>query len=262
MENFERQSEQPKVKEVKKLNDGTIQIPYIKETSMWTIEFDLKIKKEKDGKVSIENKTPITEKNKGYIRSKEKYYLNTSNSKTFAQSLWKALDNYIGTGRPSLSQEKWEKAYELLGFESNLIIEKSKKEQENLMKEIGTIQKDKDLERDPKSKTLKFEYHIGYWSNEKIIYASLNEKNKWEVYFKMEAWFLWTFAGLSTLEKTFKKSELKTWLPNFVEQTFKNGITYKKLFWKDEKYIAKDDTRDNAITKANKAATAFEKLTK
>jgi hypothetical protein len=34
MDNFEIPREQQKVKEVKKLNDGTIQIPYSKETTM------------------------------------------------------------------------------------------------------------------------------------------------------------------------------------------------------------------------------------
>ena len=262
MDNFEIPREQQKVKEVRKLSDGTIQIPYSKETTMWTVEFDLRIKKEKDGSVRIENKTPITEKNKGYIRSKEKYYLNTSDSKAFAQSLWKALDNYIGRERPSLSQEKWEKAYQLLGFSKKLIIEKSKKEQETLMKEIWAVQKDKDLERDAKSKTLKFEYHIGYWANEKVIYASLHETKKGEVSFKMEAWFLFTLAKLTSIETTFKKTELKTWLPNFIEQTFRKGIIYKKLLWSNENYIAKDETRNNAIKKAKKAAATFEMLTK
>ena len=68
MDNFEIPREQQKVKEVKKLSDGTIQIPYSKETTIWTLEFDLRIKKGKDGSARIENKTPITEKNKGYIR--------------------------------------------------------------------------------------------------------------------------------------------------------------------------------------------------
>ena len=262
MDNFEIPREQQKVKEVKKLSDETIQIPYSKETTMWTLEFDLRIKKEKDGSVRIENKTPITEKNKGYIRSKEKYYLNTSDSKAFAQSLWKALDNYIGTERPSLSQEKWEKAYQLLGFSKKLIIEKSKKEQETLMKEIWALQKDKDLERDAKSKTLKFEYHIGYWANEKVIYASLHETKKGEVSFKMEIWLLSPFPWLPVLEKTFKRTELKTWLPNFIEQSFRNKIIDKTFFWSNENYIAKDETRNNAIKKAKKAAATFEMLTK
>ena len=262
MDNFEIPREQQKVKEVKKLNDGTIQIPYSKETTMWTLEFDLRIKKEKDGSVRIENKTPITEKNKGYIRSKEKYYLNTSDSKAFAQSLWKALDNYIGRERPSLSQEKWEKAYQILGFSKNLIIEKSKKEQETLMKEIWTLQKDKDLERDAKSKTLKFEYHIGYWVNEKVIYASLHETKKGEVSFKMEIWLLSPFPWFPVLEKTFKTTELKTWLPNFIEQSFRNKIIDKTFFWSNENYIAKNEIRNNAIKKVKKAATNFEILTK
>ena len=262
MDNFEIPREQQKVKEVKKLSDGTIQIPYSKETTIWTLEFDLRIKKGKDGSARIENKTPITEKNKGYIRSKEKYYLNTSDSKAFAQSLWKALDNYIGRERPSLSQEKWEKAYQILGFSKNLIIEKSKKEQETLMKEIWTLQKDKDLERDAKSKTLKFEYHIGYWVNEKVIYASLHETKKGEVSFKMEIWLLSPFPWFPVLEKTFKTTELKTWLPNFIEQSFRNKIIDKTFFWSNENYIAKDETRNNAIKKVKKAATTFEVLTK
>lgn len=262
MERFERQVQNPQIKEVKRLNDGSIQLPYTKETSMGTVDFDLRLKKRKDGKVIIENKTPITENNKGYVRSKESYIIDTSSANTFAQSLWKALDRYVGQWRPSLSQEKREKAYNLLGFEKHLIIEKSKKEQENLIKEIKAIQKDKDLERDTKSKTLKFEYNIGYWSDEKIIYARLYETPKGEVHFKMEAWFVWSIAGFSTIEKTFKKSELRTWLPNFVEQTFKNGITYKRLLGSNEKYIAKNETRNNAINKAKKAAITFEKLTK
>lgn len=262
MDNFEIPREQQKVKEVKKLSDGTIQIPYSKETTIWTLEFDLRIKKGKDGSARIENKTPITEKNKGYIRSKEKYYLNTSDSKAFAQSLWKALDNYIGRERPSLSQEKWEKAYQILGFSKNLIIEKSKKEQETLMKEIWTLQKDKDLERDAKSKTLKFEYHIGYWVNEKVIYASLHETKKGEVSFKMEIWLLSPFPWFPVLEKTFKTTELKTWLPNFIEQSFRNKIINKTFFWSNENYIAKNEIRNNAIKKVKKAATNFEILTK
>lgn len=262
MNNFEIPREQPKVKEVKKLNDGTIQIPYSKETTMWTVEFDLRIKKEKDGSVRIENKTPITEKNKGYIRSKEKYYLNTSDSKAFAQSLWKALDNYIGTGRPSLSQEKWEKAYQLLDLSKNLIIEKSKKEQNNLIKEIWALRKNKDLERDAKSKTLKFEYHIGYWANERIIFASLHEIKKWEVSFKMEIWLFSPFPWLPVLEKTFKTTELQTWLPNFIEQSFRNKIIDKTFFWNNENYIAKDEIKNNTIKKAKKATTTFEILTK
>ncbi len=262
MDNFEIPREQQKVKEVKKLSDGTIQIPYSKETTIWTLEFDLRIKKGKDGSARIENKTPITEKNKGYIRSKEKYYLNTSDSKAFAQSLWKALDNYIGRERPSLSQEKWEKAYQILGFSKNLIIEKSKKEQETLMKEIWTLQKDKDLERDAKSKTLKFEYHIGYWVNEKVIYASLHETKKGEVSFKMEIWLLSPFPWFPVLEKTFKTTELKTWLPNFIEQSFRNKIIDKTFFWSNENYIAKNEIRNNAIKKVKKAATNFEILTK
>ena len=262
MDNFEIPREQQKVKEVKKLSDGTIQIPYSKETTIWTLEFDLRIKKGKDGSARIENKTPITEKNKGYIRSKEKYYLNTSDSKAFAQSLWKALDNYIGRERPSLSQEKWEKAYQILGFSKNLIIEKSKKEQETLMKEIWTLQKDKDLERDAKSKTLKFEYHIGYWVNEKFIYASLHETKKGEVSFKMEIWLLSPFPWFPVLEKTFKTTELKTWLPNFIEQSFRNKIIDKTFFWSNENYIAKNEIRNNAIKKVKKAATNFEILTK
>ena len=130
------------------------------------------------------------------------------------------------------------------------------------MKEIWTLQKDKDLERDAKSKTLKFEYHIGYWVNEKVIYARLHETKKGEVSFKMEIWLLSPFPWFPVLEKTFKTTELKTWLPNFIEQSFRNKIIDKTFFWRNENYIAKNEIRNNAIKKVKKAATNFEILTK
>lgn len=263
MERFETQLEQPKIKNVEKLSDWTVLIPYTKETSVWwIIEFDFRVKQEKDGKVFIENKTPITESNKWYIHSQEKYELDVSDSKAFAKSLWKALDNYIGTGRPSLSQEKWEEAYQLLWFEEQLVLEKIKKESEALKKEIEAIQNDKDLERNADTKTLKFEYNIGYWAPEKIIYATLKDLNEEKVQFKMEAGFLYSIAGLTTIEKTFKKSELQNQLPKFVDQSFRDGIIYKRFFWLiKEKDVPRDRVIDNAVQKATKAAKAFKLYT-
>lgn len=79
---------QDEKKEVKKLKDESISFPITHQTAVGPIEFDLRIKRNKEGKVIIENKTSITAKNKGYVHNKEKrYLLDTNTPSSFAKSL-------------------------------------------------------------------------------------------------------------------------------------------------------------------------------
>ena len=78
----------------------------------------------------------------------------------------------------------------------------------------------------------------------------------------MEIWLFSPFPWLPVLEKTFKTTELQTWLPNFIEQSFRNKMIDKTFFWNNENYIAKDEIKNNTIKKVKKAVTTFEVLTR
>ena len=104
------------VKWVEKLKDWSVKLSYSKETSMWMLNYTFNIKRSKENwKCYITNQTPDTPKNKWYLHNqKEKYEVSLASFADFFKSLWKALDSYIWRPRPSLSEEKWKKAFLLL----------------------------------------------------------------------------------------------------------------------------------------------------
>lgn len=260
--NFETTSQEPEVKEVEKLSDGSVHLPYIKETSMGSVDFDFRIKKNKEGKTIIENKTKESPQNKGYILNNDKtFILDTSSSSAFAKSLGQALDAYVGKGRPSLAQEKREKVYKLAWFEKQLLQEAEDEQIKKTIQEINILS-DEIFKWDAEKKELKFEYNIGYGINEKVIYSRIKELPGGKIKFTMEAGYLWSIAKKNSIEKIFDKENLRKELPTFINEILSKGIDYKRVFWKEKKHIARESTRNNAVQKAIKATEVFERYTK
>lgn len=251
-------------KEVKKLKDGSISFPVTHQTAVGLMEFDFRIKKNKEGKVIIENKTPITEKNKGYVHNKEKrYFLKTNTPSIFAKSLWAVLDIYIGKGRKSVDSEKWGKAYKLLGeHNQNLEIQKQN-ELTKIKTELHALQNElpKKFNRDPQKKTLKVEYNIGYGFEEKVLYTEFKQEGD-KVVFTLSSGYLRTFAKLTSKKIIFNQHNLGAQVEAYLNKTFATPLTYKKLIGKDTQYTLREEVQKKAIKKARDAAEIFLRYSK
>lgn len=137
------------VKWVEKLKDWSVKLLYSKETSMWTLNYTFNIKKSKeDWRWYITNQTPDTPENKWYLHNqKESYWINIASFDVFFKSLWEALDSYIWKPRPSLSEEKWEKAFLLLWWKKESVKinqQKNKEKKEEIKKTNKYLERLKD----------------------------------------------------------------------------------------------------------------------
>ena len=106
----------PPIKKVRKLADGSVFFPYIKEVAPWKfVHYTFNIKRE-GNYVYIENTTKLTSENKQYVKNKQKKIeLGSTSEKVFLISLGSALSEYVGRGRRSATK-KGEETYRLLGY--------------------------------------------------------------------------------------------------------------------------------------------------
>lgn len=227
--------QEPEIKEVKKLKDGTVKLPVTHATSMGVVDFDFRLSKNKEGRLIITNATKITEKNKGYVKNVDKaYFLDASSPEAFAKSLGKALNEYIGEGRRSLDPEKRQKAYEFLGYKKQLEIATIKADtlsQLNVLKR--SINPDKlpdDFLWNEEIRTLSVSYHIGYGKDEKIIYLNLKDTGAGKVEVSFKHGFLWSIAELDEEKKSFSRATLESDLQNYVEGKMGAPLRYKTFF--------------------------------
>lgn len=256
---FETRNQAPQPKEVKKMKDGSISLPFSHETSMGMIDFNFKLEK-KGNKIHLSNLTKETTQNKGYLKNKNlTFLLSTDSPQQFANELGNALNQYIWQDRRSLQAEKWKEAYKLLGFDEQLKQAEQKKLQEQTTREL------KELERalwnsvvwNSKEKTLRTEYNIWYGAEEKVLYTSLKDLGNGKVHFTLESGFLWTFAWLHKIERVFNKTSLTNQVHTFLSQTFSKALTYPRSIGPDTQYTMKKEVKDIAVEKAKNSAKLF-----
>ncbi len=119
----------------------------------------------------------------------------------------------------------------------------------------------KKFTRDPKTKTLKVEYNIGYGSEEKILYTEFKQEGD-KVVFTLSSGYLWTVAKLSNKKVIFNKDNLGAQVEAYLSRTLATPLTYKKLIGKDTKYTLREEVQKKAIKKAKNAAEIFLRYSK
>lgn len=215
--------QEPEIKEVKKLKDGTVKLPVTHATSMGVVDFDFRLSKNKEGRLIITNATKITEKNKGYVKNVDKaYFLDASSPEAFAKSLGKALNEYIGEGRRSLDPEKRKKAYELLGYKKQLERESLEKRiQEELAQLKATINEVKESDHynwDPEEKRLTVSYSIEQGFNSKSFYTIFQDQEDGTVKFTFKYGYTYSPAEDREETKIFSKQNLEKEVLNYMKQ--------------------------------------------
>lgn len=265
MNTFENFNQEPKINEVKKNPDGSLYFPVTHQTAMGDfINYDFKIQRTKEGKLTIENKTKITNKNNGYVLNKNAVFtLDPSNKKNFSQTLGKALDAYIGKWRNPVDAKKREKAYALLGYKEPSREVQELNELAKVKSELKELQNElpKKFSRDKATKTLTVEYNIGYGANEKVMYTSFQQVGD-KVKFTLSSGYLWTFAKLENKEVSFNRNDLAGQVERYLTEALAKPLIYKKLIGKDTEYTMQEGVQQNAIKKAKDAANIFLKYSK
>lgn len=256
---METRVQEPQIKEVKKMKDGSVSLPFSHETSMGIIEFNFKLEKKGD-KIQISNLTKASERNQGYLKNKNQtFLLSTDSPQHFSKDLGKALDSYIGKDRLSLNHKKRQEAYKLLWFWDKLKQAEQKKIQEQTLRELKNLEQslgDKVI-RNKNKKTLTTEYNIGYGANEKVLYMSLKDLGNGKVQFSLESGFLFSLAQTHKIEKVFNKNWLKNQIHTFLSNELSNPLSYPRVIGKDIKYRMKEEVKNNMILKAKDSASLF-----
>lgn len=116
---------------IEKLNDWSLRLIYINKTFSTSYRYDFKIQKGKDWAVTISKIIPEGEQSDlqrwEQMRSgKATYTLDTSGLDAFWKSLWKALDNFVGSLRTPIKDDIMKGAYNMLGFRNLAQLEEQK----------------------------------------------------------------------------------------------------------------------------------------
>ena len=116
---------------IEKLNDWSLRLIYINKTFATSYRYDFKIQKGKDWAVTISKIIPEGEQSDlqrwEQMRSgKATYTLDTSGLDAFWKSLWKALDNFVGSLRTPIKDDIMKGAYNMLGFRNLAQLEEQK----------------------------------------------------------------------------------------------------------------------------------------
>ena len=106
---------------VEKMRDWSLKFTYTFETIAKKFKFDFKIQKGKNWEVTISNITPENNlsgfQGMEQIRNKKAVFtLNTTNLTDFWDSLWKALENFVGPIKAPVEDGICKGTYSMLGF--------------------------------------------------------------------------------------------------------------------------------------------------
>lgn len=251
----------PTVKEVKKLTDGSVLLPY----TTASVEFEFKLSKQKDGKYMIES---ITDKKyKQSLKNAENtYLLDTSSQQNFLTSLGKALDNYIPSWRMNV-REKGIQAYALLGFEKeiaqNNALEETKKAQQEIKDsippEVVELSKEAWGRRNTEKKEYKYFYVFDNAQGKRDVWVSLQDKGS-TIVVSLEAA---NSFGIKKGKKTFEVSKLqKEDIPKEIVSHLKEGIEMKAFTGKETLKVTNEALLGKAWAKARKALIVFDHYAK